>query len=207
MIKRIITAILLSTTSLAIPLKAKILPKFNRHSNDASPDQSTDCREIISEIEAVYSIPKNLLAAVAMVESGQKPFAVYARGKSRFFASQEEAVKYVTVQKQKGGNLYVGPMQICMKSHGRAFESVEHALNPRANINFAAKLLQTLRAKHGSWRKAVMYYNASSHRVSYTNRVMKLWGGDENSGSAVNAQKVHKKIRVAFGPGAGIHSK
>jgi len=207
MIKRIIAAILFSTTSLAIPLKAKILPKLNRQSNNSLCDQSMDCPGIISEIEAAYGIPKDLLAAVATVESGQKPFAVHARGKARFFKSHEDAVIYVTAQKQKGGALYVGPMQICMKSHRRHFQSVEHALNPRANIDFAARLLQKLRKKHGSWRQAVMYYNASSHRVSYTNRVMKLWGGNEDLTSVANIQPAHKKIRVAFGPGAGIHSK
>ena len=208
MIKRIITVSLFCLSALSCPVKSGFLPKIRKpNTSNPSLEHSTDCLEIISQIETVYNIPKNLLAAVAMVESGQKPFAVHVEGKSRFFKSHKDAVKYVTAKKEKGAALFVGPMQICLKSHGRKFKSIEHALNPYNNISFAAELLQSLHKRHGTWYKAVMHYNASSRRVSYTNRVMAIWGGRDKLESLANAEASHKKIRVAFGPGAGIHSK
>lgn len=209
MIKRIITMTLLGFTSLSFPIKANLLPKIKKSNTSKSESllDSTDCSKIISQIETEYSIPKNLLAAVAMVESGQKPFAVHSRGRAHYFTTHADAVKYVTAQVQKGGNLYLGTMQICFKSHRKELKSIEHALNPYNNIRFAGKLLQSLYKKHGTWFDAVKHYNASSRRVAYTKRVMAIWGGHDELDFAANLEAPVKKIRVAFGPGAGIHSK
>lgn len=215
MIKRILTSALMVIIPLTIPIKANMLPKIKRHRDQTNEilEQSLDCQEIIKKIETDYNIPTNLLAAVATVESGQKPFAVYARGRSKYFSSHDEAVRFVTEQKKKGvKNLYVGPMQICLKSHGKQFESIEHALTPYNNIRFAAQLLMSLYKKYGTWDKAVMHYNASSRRVSYTNRVMAIWGGDSDYANIKNktansdAPK-QRHVHVGFGPGIGVHSK
>ncbi|MES2607395.1 MAG: transglycosylase SLT domain-containing protein [Pseudomonadota bacterium] len=209
MIKRIITMTFLGFATLSFPIKANPLPKIKRaNTNDNdSLAHSTDCSEIISQIETEYNIPKNLLAAVAMVESGQKPYAVHSCGRAFYFKSHADAVKYVTDQVQKGENLYLGTMQICFKSHRKELKSIEHALNPYNNIRFAGKLLKSLYKKHGTWFDAVKYYNASTRRVAYTKRVMAIWGGRDKLESLANLQAANKKIRVAFGPGVGIHSK
>lgn len=208
MIKRIITMALLGFSTLSFPVKANVLPKIKRSNiNDADAlMHSTDCSKIISQMETEYNIPKNLLAAVAMVESGQKPFAVHSRGRARYFKSHGDAVKYVSDQMQKGGNLYLGAMQLCFKSHKTKLKSIERALNPYHNIRFAAELLTSLYKKHGTWFDAVKYYNASTRRIAYTKRVMAIWGGRDKL-SALSMEVPNKKIRVAFGPGAGIHSK
>lgn len=203
------------TIPLTIPITANILPKIKRykdHNNDTL-EQSLDCQKIIRKIEVEYNIPTNLLAAVATVESGQKPFAVYARGRSKYFSSHDEAVKFVIAQKKKKvKNLYVGPMQICLKSHGKQFESIEHALTPYNNIRFAAQLLISLHKKYGTWDKAVMHYNASSRKVSYTKRVMAIWGGDSDFSNIKNHMTnsnipKQKHVRIGFGPGIGVHFK
>ncbi len=163
--------------ALTFPVKATMLPKIrNSHNETNALLHSADCLEIISQMEEEYNIPKNLLAAVAMVESGQKPYAVHSRGRARYFKSHADAVKYVSEQAQKGGNLYLGAMQLCFKSHKTKLKSIERALNPYHNIRFAAELLTSLYKKHGTWFDAVKYYNASSRRVSYTKRVMAIWG-------------------------------
>lgn len=204
-----IVTVLLGFSALSIPVKANVLPKIKRsHSNDVDAlMHSTDCSEIISQVEAEYNIPKNLLAAVSLVESGQKPFAVHSRGRARYFKSHADAVKYVSGQMEKGGTLYLGAMQLCFKSHKTKLKSIERALNPYHNIRFAAELLKSLYEKHGTWFDAVKYYNASTRRTAYTKRVMAVWGGRDKSQLINTLQAPGKKIRVAFGPGAGIHSK
>lgn len=208
MIKRIIIMTLLGFSTLSFQTKANVLPKIKRLSKNNSDAMmhSIDCSEIISQMETEYNIPKNLLAAVAMVESGQKPFAVHSRGRARYFKSHGDAVKYVSAQMQKGGNLYLGAMQLCFKSHKTKLKSIERALDPYHNIRFAAELLTSLYKKHGTWFDAVKYYNASTRRIAYTKRVMEIWGGRDKL-SALSMQAPNKKIRVAFGPGVGIHSK
>jgi hypothetical protein len=209
MIKSIVTASLLGFTTLIVPVKAGMLPKIKRY-NDANKDlfsKSIDCAEIISRMEEEYKIPKNLLAAIAMVESNHQPFAVYSGGSSRFFKSLGEAVNYVKTQKEMGiKNVFVGPMQICLKSHGQKFANIEHALNPYHNIRFAAQLLTSLHKKYGTWFDAVKHYNASSRKLAYTKQVMAIWGGRDKLES-LSKMQLNKKIRVAFGPGAGIVAK
>ena len=209
MIKRIVITTLLGFSTLSFSVNANVLPKVKKnqaHGRDTLK-HSTDCSEIISQIEAEYSIPKNLLAAVSLVESGQEPFAVHSRGRARYFKSHADAVKYVSGQMEKGGTLYLGAMQLCFKSHKTKLKSVERALNPYHNIRFAAELLKSLYEKHGTWFDAVKYYNASTRRTAYTKRVMAVWGGRDKSQLMSTLQAPNKKIRVAFGPGAGIHSK
>jgi hypothetical protein len=209
MIKHIITISVLAVSTLSFPVKANVLPKIKRSHADESNAllHSADCSEIIRQIEEEYNIPKNLLAAVAMVESGQKPYAVHSRGRARYFKSHADAVKYVSAQAKKGGNLYLGAMQLCFNSHRTKLKSIERALNPYHNIRFAAELLTSLHKKHGTWFDAVKYYNASTRRVAYTKRVMEIWGGRDEMQLIQNLPSPNKKIRVAFGPGAGIHSK
>jgi soluble lytic murein transglycosylase-like protein len=208
MIKRIIVVILLGFSALTFPVKASLIPKIRKTHNESNALlHSVDFAELISQVEDEYNIPKNLLAAVAMVESGQKPYAVHSHGRARYFKSHADAVKYVSAQAQKGGNLYLGAMQLCFKSHKTKLKSIERALNPYHNIRFAAELLTSLYKKHGTWFDAVKYYNASSRRVSYTKRVMAIWGGRDKSQLTANLPVSNKKIRVAVGPGAGIHSK
>jgi hypothetical protein len=54
-----------------------------------------------------------------------------------------------------------------------------------------------------------MHYNASSKRVSYTKRVMSIWGGntkyDAAQDSTLNKQRPNH-LRIGFGPGIGVHS-
>jgi soluble lytic murein transglycosylase-like protein len=209
MIKRIITASLLGFSAFALPVKASMLPKIKKsnETNNELLSKSINCAEIIGHMEEEYNIPKNLLAAVAMVESKHEPFAVYSGGNSRFFKSLSDAAHYVKEQKEMGvKNVFVGPMQICLQSHGRKFDNVEHALNPHQNIRFAAQLLASLHKKHGTWFDAVKHYNASRNKVAYTKRVMAIWGERDHSKSLSKIQQSSKKIRVAFGPGAGIVS-
>ncbi len=219
MIKRIITIGLLVIAALASPfaLKANVLPKIKKSSKGSSNShETTDCQAIIKHFENEYNIPENLLSAVAMVESGKYPWSINARGRAHVFRTKGEALSFIEKQKKRGTkNIYVGCMQICLKSHGKRFETLDHALTPYNNIRYAAKLLRGLFDRFGSWESALMHYNASSRKVSYKNRVLAIWGGDKAdlvSTSFANKTKVSEDvakvphIKIAFGPGTGIRS-
>ncbi len=135
-----------------------------------------NCKEIISQIEQQYNIPKHLLAAIANVESKGQPWAVWARGKSYYFKNHGQAQTFVQQQRNKGvSQMFLGCMQICMKTHGHKFSSAADALDPHKNIRYAAQLLKRLHKKYGNWEDAVMYYNASSNREAYKEKVFRIW--------------------------------
>lgn len=135
-----------------------------------------NCFKIIREAEIKHGIPKDLLYSIAYVESRARPWAVYANGKGKYFKSLHKAHKFIKDKQEEGTeNLFVGCMQLCVKSHGRKFQKIQDILDPEKNIYFAAKLLKQLYKKFGSWEDAVKYYNASTKKESYLKKVMKIW--------------------------------
>ena len=158
-------------------LKPKPTP--SKVGNDDSLINSNDCKKITTSLEAKYGIPKNLLAAIARVESGKSPWAVNARGRSHRFPSKEKALKFIQDLKKQGvKNINVGYMQINLQSHGRKFKKTEDVLTPYHNIAYAAKLLQHLHKRYGSWEAAIRYYHSGSsvHNLPYQRKVFQAWG-------------------------------
>jgi hypothetical protein len=216
MIKRILCISFVTLLS-GFSAKASILPKISKKKIENSTpheglsiENSSDCHEIIKHIEKQHNLPANLLAAVATIESHKKPWAVNVKGRSHNFSSKEAAVKFIQKKKDEGAKqIYVGCMQICLKSHGMKFKDVDHAITPYHNINYAAKLLKQLYRQYGSWESAVKYYNASLQKESYTDRVFSMLGGRSDVASRVNSDQTTRPlkkqhVRIAFGPGAGV---
>ncbi|MBY0462556.1 MAG: transglycosylase SLT domain-containing protein [Alphaproteobacteria bacterium] len=205
----------------SIPLGVQ---KPSNNETKSSLESSTNCQEIISHFEKQYGIPDKLLASIAMVESRNSPWAVYALKKSRFFSTQEGAIDYIQKLKAKGvKNINIGCMQINLQSHGRRFKSLKDILPPYHNIAYAAKLMKVLYAQYGSWEMAVKHYHSSSsiYNVSYKDRVFSVWAHKKgetytassqsvswNQKQASSAMNPHEEkqplIKIAFGPGAGV---
>jgi soluble lytic murein transglycosylase-like protein len=176
---------------------------------------------LIDHFEKKYNIPEKLLWAIARVESKEKPWAVYAKGRSHFFSSREAAVSYVEKLKaNKVKNINVGCMQINLQSHGKRFKNLTDAFTPYHNIEYGAKLMRRLYDQHGSWEEAVRYYHSalSIYNVSYKHRVYSHWAhargetytASYNEDSQENAQDSSQKapfFKVGFGPGVGVSSR
>lgn len=140
------------------------------------PISKTNCFKIIRDAEIKHGIPRDLLYSIAYVESRARPWAVYANGKGKYFTSLNKAHKFIQDKQEEGTeNLFVGCMQLCVKSHGRKFQKIQDILDPEKNIYFAAKLLKQLYKKFGNWEDAVKYYNASTKKESYLRKVMQIW--------------------------------
>lgn len=54
----------------------------------------------------------------------------------------------------------LGCMQINHRYHGDQFRSVDDMLDPRRNVDYAARFLAQLHAKHETWSMAVARYHA-----------------------------------------------
>lgn len=121
-------------------------------------------REMIAAARK-YHVPLGVLYAVGLTETGRRnslyPYALNIEGKSVFPPSRRAAEQDVLDARQHGKKLIdIGCMQINHHYHGDKFRSVEHMLEPRANVQYAAQFLRDLRRRQGSWTMAVARYHA-----------------------------------------------
>nr|AKS10410.1 Transglycosylase SLT domain protein [Rickettsia endosymbiont of Ixodes pacificus] len=88
---------------------------------------ASDMPQLIQKIEADHQIPSGLLAAIAEVESGFKPYAIAVSGKSIKSSSKEEAKKIIKEYLAKGiTNIDIGIMQINWRWHAQEFGNSIH---------------------------------------------------------------------------------
>lgn len=125
---------------------------------------SADCPTLISQAEARRNIPRGLLMAIAMTESGDKgrpsPFAMNIAGRSYFASSGQEMANIISANWQRGvTSIDVGCMQINLKYHGAKFSRLTDLLNSPTNIEYGAGYLVSLAVESGSWKDAVMSYH------------------------------------------------
>lgn len=140
---------------------------------------ASDMPQLIQKIEKEHEIPSGLLAAIASVESGLKPYAIGVSGKSVKASSKEEAKQIIKQYLAKGiTNIDIGIMQINWRWHAKEFDQdLDDMLNPLQNIMYAAQLLKSLHEKHQSWQKAVRYYHSAKdeHHRKYSKAVLVSW--------------------------------
>ena len=129
-----------------------------------------DCIIASKKYENIYNIPDNLLVSVALTESGRKiknsefiswPWTINRKGKGKFFDNKNSAVKYVKKYVKNGKkNIDLGCMQVNYMYHPNAFKNFNDAFDPDKNVEWAAKMLNSLHSKFGSWKSAVGYYHS-----------------------------------------------
>ena len=100
-----------------------------------------------------------------MTETGRKgslyPWALNVEGKAVFPENSAQALQAFAEARRQGKTLIdVGCMQINQYFHGENFSSVEDMLNPRRNVEYAAKFLRNLHDRHETWTMAVARYHA-----------------------------------------------
>jgi soluble lytic murein transglycosylase-like protein len=133
----------------------------------ASPARASEnaCEREMTRAAARYDIPLGVLYAVGLTETGKRgslqPFAMNIEGKAHYSANVIEAVKDFEDARTKGSVLIdVGCMQINQHYHGEHFSSVREMFDPRKNVDYAARFLNELKAREGSWTLAVARYHA-----------------------------------------------
>ncbi len=131
------------------------------------------CGDAIRAEERRRAYPRDLLLAIALVESGRYeetrgvrmpwPWTVTAGGRGEFFVSRAGAAAAVRDLRAKGiESIDVGCMQVNLYYHAEAFDSVEDALDPAQNVAYAAFFLTDLAVRTGSWLAAVGRYHSGS---------------------------------------------
>ena len=133
----------------------------------ASPVGAADnaCEREMARAAQSYGIPLGVLYAVGLAETGRgdslRPYALNIEGKSVYDIDKDEALRRFKAARLAGAKLIdVGCMQINHHFHASSFASVEDMLDPSKNVDYAARFLQQLKAREGSWTLAVARYHA-----------------------------------------------
>ncbi|WP_027233073.1 transglycosylase SLT domain-containing protein [Phyllobacterium sp. UNC302MFCol5.2] len=132
----------------------------------ANPASSENlCEREMHRASGKYGIPLGILYAVGLTETGHKeslqPYAMNIDGTPYFMPSAAAAAaKFAQAQMQGAKLIDLGCMQINQHYHADAFPSVAAMLDPKANVDYAARFLKGLRSREGSWTMAVARYHA-----------------------------------------------
>jgi soluble lytic murein transglycosylase-like protein len=123
------------------------------------------CEKEITVAARKYGVPEGILYSVGLTETGRRgtlqPWSLNIEGRAVYTRSEEEALAAFEQARRGGATLIdLGCMQINHHFHGDQFSSVADMLDPRTNVEYAAKFLSRLHAKHVTWTMAVARYHA-----------------------------------------------
>jgi len=137
-----------------------------------------ELESLIAQAEKTHSIPKDLLLSIALVESRINPHVLNVEGKAVISKSLSE-VKGKLKQYLKSGytSIDIGVMQVNYRWHREQFITLDEMLEPKTNIDYAARFLKQLYKTHGSWIKAVRHYHSANpeHHRKYSRKIIVTW--------------------------------
>ncbi len=133
--------------------------------SDSAEAAGNPCEPEILRAADRYGIPVGILYAVGLTETGKKgslqPNALNIEGKAVFPSSRAAAVSEFSKARARGAKLIdLGCMQINHHYHSEHFSSVDQMLDPRLNVDYAARFLVQLHSRHETWSMAVARYHA-----------------------------------------------
>lgn len=155
---------------------------------DQMIQESNRCGRYFSEIEAKYHMPKNLLRAISVTESGrwndttaQKitwPWTLNVDGRGHHYNSKEEAIlAYRHFEQKNATYIDVGCMQVNIRFHPDAFHNLAKAMEPMYNIEYAAQLLEDHYRVTHNWLAAIGRYHSKTpaRGKRYAGEVLRTW--------------------------------
>ena len=154
----------------------------------AQAQPAPECAPALQTAELTWNTPPGLLQRIALVESGRLlptgavawPWTIDVAGRGAYFDTKAAAIAAVQ-QAQAAGirSIDVGCMQVNLSIHPDAFRSLDEALDPAANADYAARYLTALNREAGDWDVAVgLYYSHTPDLAAeYRGRVAALGHG------------------------------
>jgi len=189
------------------------LPVSVRAEDNQSADVAASwdrCAAATFAVERETRIPKSLLTAISIAESGRYdprsktsvawPWTVTSGSEQWYLDSKAQAVAHVKSMIRAGKrNIDVGCMQINLYFHGDAFSSLEQAFDPLSNVSYAAGYLVRLRTDADDWLSAVGNYHSATpeyHR-RYKEKIAEIWSRERRS-YAANAEKAYDRAGLLY---------
>lgn len=142
------------------------------------------CRNAAIESADRHGIPREVLVAITLVETGTKrggsygawPWTVNVAGKGFWLDSRAAALLHAQQALARGQKSFdVGCFQLNYRWHGEHFASIDHMFEPGPSGDYAARFLKSLHAETGDWIKASGLYHSRTprHATRYSNLVAK----------------------------------
>lgn len=123
-------------------------------------DQVSAWEEMFERPSRDLGTPAKLLAAIAKVESGFKPWSLNVEGRPYIFDSKAEALGKAREAWDAGRSFDVGLMQVNRWWLSRFGVSLEAALDPLANVYLGGWILKRELERRGSVREAIGAYHS-----------------------------------------------
>ncbi len=127
------------------------------------------CMDAAAKAEARHGIPRKLLQAITLVETGRTengqfiawPWTTNIDANGRYFESKNDVARFVRRRLHAGEtSIDIGCFQINTKWHGDNFDSIDEMLDPAAGAEYAAKFLLDLKKEFGDWETAATKYHS-----------------------------------------------
>ncbi|PSM18871.1 lytic transglycosylase [Nitratireductor sp. StC3] len=146
-------------------MRALAIPVLLLAAFTSEPAAANPCEGEILRAAEKYGVPAGILYAVGLTETGRKgslqPFALNIEGRAVFAHDKATAIRAFTKARSEGATLIdLGCMQINHYYHRDRFSGVADMLDPRRNVDYAARFLARLKKRHTSWSMAVARYHA-----------------------------------------------
>lgn len=138
---------------------------FMSSSPAAGGSEKKLCEREMVGASARHGVPLGMLYAVGLTETGKgdslHPYALNIEGQAFYDNDRASALRRFETARGEGRKLIdLGCMQVNHHYHSQKFASVQHMLEPAANVDYAARFLKELKAREGTWTKAVARYHA-----------------------------------------------
>ncbi|MDA8153095.1 MAG: lytic transglycosylase domain-containing protein [Acidithiobacillus sp.] len=154
----------------------------HRIESGGKPHESRLIASTMRVMSTMYGVPKGLLRAISLTESGISgkpwPWTLNVYGQAYRYTNEQQTVAAVKRFLARGITLVdIGPMQVDWQYHGWRFGSVRAAANPLRNVAVAARILRDAYAQTGSWVSAVGQYHGgnTARQQQYIHQVMTKW--------------------------------
>ncbi len=134
-----------------------------------SAKKPTACLDAAAKAEARHGIPRKLLQAITLVETGRSegdefvawPWTTNIDATGRYFQSKNDVARFVRSRLHAGEtSIDIGCFQINTKWHGDNFASIDDMLDPTEAAEYAAKFLVDLKNEFGDWETAATKYHS-----------------------------------------------
>jgi hypothetical protein len=144
------------------------------------------CTAAIQAAERTFDLPAGILMAVALTETGRRvgdeltpwPWSINAAGEGAWLEHRRAAIERTRDLQASGiQSIDVGCMQVNLRWHKAAFESLEAAFDPNKNVSYAARHLKKLRGRSRDWLEAAGRYHSADPALArrYQERLSYNW--------------------------------
>ncbi|WP_309664846.1 lytic transglycosylase domain-containing protein [Tabrizicola sp.] len=136
---------------------------------NGTTDPSGLCLAAATEASDQTGVPRNVLFAIALVESGQTrkgerlpwPWTINQGGNGQWFDTKADAAGKAQAALDLGAtNVDLGCFQLNYRWHAEHFASLDDMLDPQQNALYAASFLARLYGETGSWSDAAAAYHS-----------------------------------------------